>query len=105
MFSALEFEEIQKFLERCAGKMHLVLGVSGGIDSAVVAAILSRTFDRSRIHAYFLPEDANDPNLKDVESLSEKYSLYISIYPSIRFSDNVGNRFYDWTDFYCSYIK
>ena len=72
MFSALEFEEIQKFLERCAGKMHLVLGVSGGIDSAVVAAILSRTFDRSRIHAYFLPEDANDPNLKDVESLSEK---------------------------------
>ena len=77
MFSALEFEEIQKFLERCAGKMHLVLGVSGGIDSAVVAAILSRTFDRSRIHAYFLPEDANDPNLKDVESLSEKYSLNI----------------------------
>ena len=77
MFSALEFEEIQKFLERCAGKMHLVLGVSGGIDSAVVAAILSRTFDRSRIHAYFLPEDANDPNLKDVEILSEKYSLNI----------------------------
>ena len=77
MFSALEFEEIQKFLERCAGKMHLVLGVSGGIDSAVVAAILSRTFDRTRIHAYFLPEDGNDPNLKDVESLSEKYSLNI----------------------------
>ena len=77
MFSALEFEEIQKFLERCAGKMHLVLGVSGGIDSAVVAAILSRTFDRSRIHAYFLPEDGNDPNLKDVESLSKKYSLNI----------------------------
>lgn len=77
MFSALEFEEIQKFLERCAGKMHLVLGVSGGIDSAVVAAILSRTFDRTRIHAYFLPEDGNDPNLKDVESLSKKYSLNI----------------------------
>ena len=77
MFSAREFEEIQKFLERCAGNMHLVLGVSGGIDSAVVAAILSRTFDRSRIHAYFLPDAGNDPNIRDVENLSERFSLDI----------------------------
>ncbi len=77
MFSVHEFDEIQKFLVKCAGDMHLVLGVSGGIDSAVVAAILSKTFDRTKIHAYFLPEDGNDPNLKDVESLSEKFSLDI----------------------------
>ena len=77
MFSAPEFEEIQKFLARSAGKMHLVVGVSGGIDSAVVAAILSKTFERSRIHAYFLPENGNDPNRRDVESLSERFSLEI----------------------------
>jgi NAD+ synthase len=56
---------VEKELHR-TGLRDLVLGLSGGIDSAVVAYVAARAIDPSRIHACLMPyRTSSDDSLKD----------------------------------------
>ncbi|MHB1471609.1 MAG: NAD+ synthase [Thermoplasmataceae archaeon] len=66
-----ELKKISKFItDKLSGK-DAVIGVSGGVDSALVLSILSKTLPKDKVHAFFLP-DSNTPrsDLDDVEKLS-----------------------------------
>ena len=53
-----------------------VIGVSGGIDSAVVLAILSRTLPKSKIRVLILPErDSNPTSSKHAKLVCSKYGV------------------------------
>ncbi len=56
-----------------------VLGVSGGIDSALTLMLLTRAYSPERIRAYFLPDD-NTPecDYKDVEELAKASGVKIN---------------------------
>lgn len=44
-----------------AGASGLVLGLSGGVDSALAAALATRALGTERVHAYYLPYKSSDP--------------------------------------------
>lgn len=44
-----------------AGASGLVLGLSGGVDSALAAALAARAIGAERVHAFYLPYRASDP--------------------------------------------
>ncbi|WP_393972212.1 NAD+ synthase [Oxyplasma meridianum] len=77
---SLELEKIGHFItEKLAGK-DAVLGISGGVDSALVLSILARVLPKERIRAFFMP-DSNTPetDLDDVKKLSESTKIEIKI--------------------------
>jgi NAD+ synthase len=62
---ATEAARIVTFIrERLAGSdcSHLVLGLSGGVDSALVAALCARAVEASRVHALLLPYETSNPS-------------------------------------------
>ncbi len=75
MFSSTDLENIQNFLRANVGDRTVVIGVSGGIDSAVAFAISAKTFRPERIRAIFMPESPDENDLRDVRSLSAKFGV------------------------------
>lgn len=54
----------------------LVLGLSGGVDSALAAALASRALGAERVHAYYLPYRTSDPQSEiDAQAVARKCSL------------------------------
>lgn len=51
---------LKDYLES-AGRKKFVLGLSGGLDSAVSAAVAVQAVGASNVHAYVLPEDGTNP--------------------------------------------
>ncbi len=74
-----EIERIEKFLKSFIYENEFngaVLGVSGGLDSAVVAGILSRILPKDRIRALILPERDSDPTtVQDAQAVCETFNL------------------------------
>lgn len=93
-----EITRIVEFLRTRIGDRTPVIGVSGGIDSAVTLMLLSRAFEPSRIHAYFLP-DNNTPktDYADVEALGKASGVEIheiNIHPMVEsFSQTLGGEY------------
>lgn len=52
-----EITKIVAFLRENIGERNPVIGVSGGVDSALSLMLLTRAFPKERIKAYFLPDD------------------------------------------------
>ena len=55
---------IVAFIQRHVAVAHakgVVVGVSGGLDSAVIAALCVRALGKSKVHALLLPADDSDP--------------------------------------------
>jgi len=75
---SLELKKISAFLNNKLGGKDAVVGVSGGVDSALVLSILSRTLPKEKVHAFFLP-DAGTPKIDrdDVEKLSKSTGIPI----------------------------
>lgn len=82
----MDFEKISKFLvdfikdqSARANVSHLVLGLSGGIDSAVVATLCARA-RLEKIHALLMPSTySNSANLNDALNLCKKLKIEYKI--------------------------
>ncbi len=77
MVSRADLDKIQRFLQDSVGEHPVVVGVSGGIDSAVVLALCAAAFDTSRIHAFFLPDRNSAGDIKYVRELSNALGVKI----------------------------
>ena len=63
-----------------AGAKGVVVGLSGGIDSAVVVSIAVRALDPKKVFVLFLPCDTTpNSDLKDVKSLCSQLSVELTI--------------------------
>ena len=61
---ALVTNVLVKFLQQAVGKTgfrNVVVGVSGGIDSAVVAALCARAFEPEHVYGVFMPYRTSNP--------------------------------------------
>jgi len=77
--SEVETERIVSFVADFVarrGAKGVCLGLSGGIDSAVVAAICVRAIIPDKVHALFLPErDSSPETAEDARNLAEKLGI------------------------------
>jgi NAD+ synthase len=70
--------EIEKFIQQYLINAHAkgyVLGVSGGIDSALVAALTIKAVGRDKLHALLMPIDSHPSDLQDGIELCEKFNI------------------------------
>jgi len=59
-----------------AGAKGLVVGLSGGVDSALAAALATRAIGAERVHALFLPyRESNPASTDDAVAVAEKLGL------------------------------
>jgi len=65
-----------------SGADGVVLGISGGIDSAVVAALATASLGSERVSAFFLPSASTPPaDEEDVRELCDKLGLELQVIP------------------------
>jgi len=63
-----------------SGSQSVVLGLSGGIDSAVVAVLCSEVLGKKNTHCVFLPDNATpESDKKDQERLVEQFGLHSEV--------------------------
>jgi len=60
---------------KVAGAKGIVLGLSGGIDSAIVAALCKGALGKNKVLALFLPCNSNPQDLKDAQLVARKLGL------------------------------
>jgi NAD+ synthase len=77
MVSRSDLDRIKEFLLDSIGKHDVVIGISGGIDSAVVLGLCASTFPASRIHAMFLPDNSTASDIMYVRELSAAFHIDI----------------------------
>lgn len=75
-----ESERIIKFIKeyvKQSGRKGIVLGLSGGLDSAVVAVLAKRALDGNNIHCYYLPmiDEKGNFDKDHIENLCKRYDL------------------------------
>ncbi|MCS7097946.1 MAG: NAD+ synthase [Candidatus Methanomethyliaceae archaeon] len=72
-------EIIRDFLRKEIGDRGVVFGLSGGVDSSTVAALLARTFEREKILALIMPERSDLEEIQDAMFIVNKYNLQYRI--------------------------
>ncbi|WP_448577687.1 NAD+ synthase [Thermosphaera sp.] len=80
---------MRKYFET-TGADNLVIGLSGGIDSSTLLAVLAETVDREKIIALILPDTRVTPeeDVKDAVLLAEKYGVRYHIVEIDRIVDS-----------------
>jgi len=76
----MRVERIESFIRRKvreAGARGVVVGLSGGVDSAVVAAVCTRALGRGKVTALILPESetASRRNIDDAKKLAKSLGI------------------------------
>lgn len=67
-----EIEQITAFLKEQIGEKTPVLGISGGIDSALTLMLLKEAFPDRKIKAFFMPDSTTpESDYEDVKALQE----------------------------------
>ena len=74
-------EEFIKLYITISGTKGIILGLSGGIDSAVVAVLAKRAIKKENIHCYYLPmlNTNDDIDKKHIKKLCERFDLTYKI--------------------------
>jgi NAD+ synthase len=78
-----EIERLCDFINeqlRAMRRDRIVLGLSGGVDSAVIAALAVKTAGKERIAAYILPEKESNPvSLKFAQKQADKLGIFAEV--------------------------
>ena len=86
--------EIEKFLKEYLESSHLdsyVLGLSGGVDSSLVAAIARKAVGKDRLYCYALDVESNPNDIEDAKEVAKQLDLNLEVI--------------NLTDTYHSYLK
>lgn len=84
----LDAEEMEttlvRFIKDYVAATHaqgVVIGVSGGLDSAVVAALAARALGLAHVHGFALPSAVNDPSdLDDARGLADHLGISLDVH-------------------------
>lgn len=80
-----EIIRIEKFIKRTMETYNFkgaVIGISGGVDSAVVLALLTRTIEKENILALILPErDSSKESVRDAKLVCNYFGVNYKIFP------------------------
>ena len=49
-------EKIMQFLRNNLSDKPAIIGISSGIDSALVLMLISKAIEKEKVHAYFIPD-------------------------------------------------
>ena len=75
-------QQIIEFLKAQLGERPAILGLSGGVDSAVVAALLAEAITPERVYTYHLPSHTNTlVDLKDAKELARTLQVHFETIP------------------------
>ena len=75
----LEIEEfLKKYLEKSHCKAY-VLGLSGGVDSSLVAAIARKALGKDKLFCYALDIDSNPADVEDAKKVAKELDLNLEI--------------------------
>ena len=86
--------EIEKFLQDYLEQSHCkgyVLGLSGGVDSSLVAAIARKAVGKDKLHCYSLNVESSKEDVEDAKKVAEELDVNLEII--------------NLTDTYHSYLK
>ena len=86
--------EIEKFLQDYLEQSHCkgyVLGLSGGVDSSLVAAIARKAVGKDRLYCYAIDVESNENDIIDAKKVAEELDVNLDII--------------DLTETYHSYLK
>ncbi len=86
-------KEVEKFLKDYLEKTHMnqyVLGLSGGVDSSLVAAIAKNTVGKDKLTCIMMPIDSHPSDLIDAKKVAQELDLnYIVIDGSKQFHESL----------------
>lgn len=74
--------EIEKFLQDYLKQSHCkgyVLGLSGGVDSSLVAAIARKAVGKDKLHCYAIDIDSNKADVEDAKKVAEELDLDLEV--------------------------
>ena len=75
----LEIEEVlKKYLEESHCKAY-VLGLSGGVDSSLVAAIAKKAVGKDKLYCYAIDIDSNPKDVEDAKQIAKELDLNLDI--------------------------
>lgn len=79
----LKVRKIAAFLREGCQKKDAVVGLSGGLDSAVVAKLATMALGPERVHALIMPDsEVTDPaDFEDAKALAEKLEAMVTVQP------------------------
>ena len=86
--------EIEKFLQEYLEQSHCkgyVLGLSGGVDSSLVAAIARKAVGKDKLHCYAIDVESNKADIEDAKQVAKELDLNLEVI--------------NLTDTYHSYLK
>ncbi|ADN37337.1 NAD+ synthetase [Methanolacinia petrolearia DSM 11571] len=80
-----ECEKIEQMIRHTfwsSGRKRIVIGISGGIDSALAGVLSSKAIGGENVYGYFLPSDVTpEKDKEDVEDLCNKFGINLAIVP------------------------
>ncbi len=74
--------EIEKFLQEYLESSHLkayVLGLSGGVDSSLVAAIARKAVGKDKLYCYAIDIESNKADIEDAKQVAKELDLNLEV--------------------------
>jgi NAD+ synthase (glutamine-hydrolysing) len=73
---------LRDYVAKCGFRNGVVIGLSGGIDSALVAALAVEALGKDKVHGVAMPSEYNAPSsLTDAEKLAENLGIDFQVIP------------------------